>query len=206
MNGTATTIASSAQKSPSSVWPILWMEARSVSAWFAAATFLRVLVVFLIRLASYRRDCADNECVSELPKYLMNHASFGANLLLGVLPHKLQHDAAPGFIYASPWILMSIRSIFGTFPNVPLRITEGVLGRLNFKELGFVLLIHFACAISTSLMLKHLISKDAYPLVFNPIEYSDKSLWLVVRNLCCHNPCLPLCRLWIRKSRVLPYR
>lgn len=185
MNGTAT-MASSTQKSPSSIkWPILWMEARSVSAWFAAATFLRVLVVFLIRLASYRRNCADNECVSELPKDIMTNVSVWASWLLAILPYKLQQDAAPGFIYASPWILMAIRNMFGTYPNVPLRISEGVLGRLNFKELGFVILIHFACAISTSLLLRHLISKDAYPLAFNPIEYSDGGLWLVVRKLCC---------------------
>jgi hypothetical protein len=181
LNGTA--IASSAHKSPLPMWPILWMEARSVSAWLAAATCLRVLIAFLIKLASYRRDCADNECISELPNYILTNLSVWASWVLGVLPYKLQQDAAPGFIYASPWILLAIRHIFGSLPNVPLRIAEGVLGRLSVKESGFVLLIHFACAISTSLMLRHLISEDAYPLAFNPIEYSDESFWLMVRSL-----------------------
>jgi hypothetical protein len=88
--------------------------------------------------------------------------------------------AAPGFIYASPWILMTTRNIFGSFPNLPLRIAEGVLGRLSSQQLAVLVVLHFACAVSTSFMLRYLTLADAYPLAFSLIEYSDNSPWLLV--------------------------
>jgi hypothetical protein len=70
--------------------------------------------------------------------------------------------------------------MFGIFPNVPLRIAEGVLGRLSLRLLLVMIILHFACAVSTSFMLRYLTSAEAYPLAFAPIEYSDGSPWLLV--------------------------
>ena len=184
LNGTANPSTIQAKPWQTLVWQKVLLEAKSVSAWMATATILRVLVSFLIQLVSYRKDCADNECDSELPEYLRTNLSVWAGWILSAFPHKVAQDAAPGFIYASPWLLMKISNVFGSLPNVPLRIAEAVLGRLSFTELLVLLPVHFVCAISTTLVLRQLVSEKAYPHAFDSIEYSDENPWLLVRPAC----------------------
>lgn len=168
-------------KSPSSLMQLVFQEARSVSAWFAVSTFFRALVAFLIELASYRAECAKYQCDSTVPKNVLMTVSIFTAWLFRALPRKLEQGAAPGFIYASPWILMTTRNVFGSYPNVPLRIAECVLGRLSAQQLAVLLVLHFACAVSTLFMLRYLTVAEAYPLAFSLIEYSDGSPWGVVR-------------------------
>jgi hypothetical protein len=116
-----------------------------------------------------------------LPAAVIANLSLLAGWILGAVPRKLAIHAAPGFIYANPWLLMKMESMFGSLPNVPLRLTEGVMGRLTFQELLVVLPIHFACAISTVVSLKKLLPEDYHPLAFEPIAYSVEGSWLLVR-------------------------
>jgi hypothetical protein len=167
-------------KSQPSLRQLAFQEARSVSAWFAVSTIFRALVEFLIELASFRTECAEYQCNSKLPIIVLKSVSICTALLFRAFPYKLVQGAAPGFIYASPWILMTTRNIFGSFPNLPLRIAEGVLGRLSSQQLAVLVVLHFACAVSTSFMLRYLTLAEAYPLAFSLIEYSDNSPWLLV--------------------------
>lgn len=171
----------SIEKFQPSFWQQVFQEARSVSVWFAASTFFRVVAEVLMDFASYRTECGgESQCNSLVPKDAMMKISFFTMWVLRAFPYKLSQGAAPGFIYACPWILMMTRNVFGSFPNFPLRIAEGVLGRLSLPLLSVVVIVHFACAVSTSFILRYLIPAEAYPLAFDLIEYSNGSPRLLV--------------------------
>jgi hypothetical protein len=182
MNGTRNN--STAKRSSSSLkLKLVLQEARSVSAWMAVSTLFRALIYTLIQLHSLGREdgCGGNQCESRLAASVFANLSLLAGWILGAFPRKVASNAAPGFMYANPWLLMKMESMFGSIPNVPLRITEAVLGRLTVQELLVLLPIHFACAISTMVALRKLLSEDYYPLAFEPIAYSVKGSWLLVR-------------------------
>lgn len=147
-----------------------------------AASLFRVLLAFLIQLDSYEKDSADNQCESSFPVPTRANLSILVGLVLSALPRRVASGTAPGFVYAFPWLLMKTDNTFGSLPNVPLRVTEAVLGRLTFQELLFLLPIHYVCAISTVVALRWLLSADFQALAFEPIVYSLEETWLLVRK------------------------
>lgn len=165
-----------------SLWEKALQEARSVSGWMAASTLLRISVVIMVQLIPYRVDCSKNECNSELPESVMTGLSIVSGYIVGgACPSKVAKEDAPGFFYASAWILMVMSDIFGCLPSLPLRIAESVLGRIGPRESILLLPLHFACVISTCLVLQHVLPESLHTLGFEPIEYSHEDPWVLVR-------------------------
>jgi len=98
-----------------------------------------------------------------------------AGLILNFLPGRIAQGMAPGFIFASCWILFPLRDRFGPIPNLPTRISEMVLGRLTPRDLGIIIPVHFLASLVAAVILRlflplHLVA---------PVVYSEDSLWLV---------------------------
>ena len=175
-NATAPTRERSTTSRPS-LWALTLQEAQSVSAWMALVTVLRGIFGFLSQLASYQETCSANVCESYLSERLLTSLSGIAVWLLKLVPSNVRNDQAPGFICSSLWLLWFVQNIFGSLPNLPLRITEYWLGRLRWKELVCVVIpIHFSCVLSTLRLL------EWAGITYHPVEYATHDPWISVRD------------------------
>jgi hypothetical protein len=93
----------------SRVWTLLIQEARAVSLWSCVSIMLRLALIFLCTLASYRNDKSVihsfwfvKQPVSESTQELWTIASVFAGWILCLAPSKVLTQQAPGFTFANP--------------------------------------------------------------------------------------------------------
>ena len=90
-------------------WNVLIQEARAVSLWSCVSIMLRLVVLFLCMLASYRNDKEVlhdlwfvRTPVSGVSQEFWTIASVFAGWILCFAPGKVLLQQAPGFIFANP--------------------------------------------------------------------------------------------------------
>lgn len=165
-------------------WVLLLCEAGSVSVWSILAPLLRWSVTCCAKLAAYRTLSFTSTLTSTVTSpwhELHVTLSVLASGLLSLFPSKVASFAAPGFTFASGWLLFLVSGIFGPMPNVPIRICEMGMGRLTLRELGIILPIHFLCTLSTIKTLRWILlsSEEEHPqgplthIAIEPILYSS---------------------------------
>jgi hypothetical protein len=178
----------------SSILNLLLQEARAVSLWSFSSTLIRLFFALLALLANYRDSKDANKIwlmqklqpVSDDTHEWFLIASVVAGWILCLLPSKVALQQAPGFSFASPWLLFWVRDKTGVIPNVPTRACEYMLGRLRLVELVIVLPVHLVCIVSTSVVLQRILPEQLASLALGPIEYAnDGNPWIVVS---CQNP------------------
>lgn len=119
--------------------PKILQEARCVSVWLVLSGFIQVVVSILMRVASYAyplkslspSNAAEPFCVWWI-EWIMVLPSVISGCLLRIVPTQVVSNTAPGFIYASAWLLLGIKNRIGAVPHIPSRICEAVLGRLRY--------------------------------------------------------------------------
>lgn len=136
------------------LWHLVCTEARSVSVWALVTPLLRIALAL----------CGSVEWI------------------LALFPQGVGQDMAPGFLFASAWLLFVVRDKFGPVPNIPIRICETIMGRMSLRELCVVVPIHFVCTLSTFRIVKLLLPSDVASLALAPIVYSHDNPWFVVRH------------------------
>lgn len=91
------------------------------------------------------------------------------------VPKKLINDMAPGFIFASMWLVSPITKKFKSSPLISTRVCETVMGRLNLYELAVIIPIHFLSAV-LGVTLSYSILKLSS---FEAISYNSDTSWLI---------------------------
>ena len=111
------------------VFKTAWKEARGVWIWSVTSFAFQLFCVFLVS----GNTKSDHGSEAKKIDYWMNpqiiHVLTGN--VLSLFPKKVSTNQAPGFFYSSPWILLIIRKHYGVSSNIPIRISEMVLGRLT---------------------------------------------------------------------------
>lgn len=102
-----------------------------------------------------------------------------ARILLYFLPKKAPAGFAPGFIFASTWIIFPIQDYFGPIPNLPTRISETVLGRVSYRELALIIPIHFLAARLGVISIRLVAPERVASTLTDPIIYVEDDLWLI---------------------------
>lgn len=177
--------------SPAKLLPIVGQEARCILIWIVSAASIQVLVSILIHVSSYAYPLKSWSSIAEplgkwWHEFLVVVPSVIAGCLLRIVPRQVVSDTAPGFIYASAWVLLGIKHRMGSLPHIPSRICEFMLGRLSLVECSVVVAVQFVCTLSTVKVLRFLITSNAIStrLVLTPIEYTNRAVgdgnpWLV---------------------------
>jgi hypothetical protein len=90
----------------------------------------------------------------------------------------------PGLLFSHTWLLLGWKKRTGKsyspiIPNLPIRVTEAVMGRLSFRDLTFVLPIHFSSTVLAMMFLNKIISfftplKEIQAMSFSPIVFAEK--------------------------------
>lgn len=164
-----------------SIYRLVCTEARSVSCWAFCALSLRIGVHWFLQATYYRDKChTDDDSLDCQPVY--ENLSVLAGWALKLVPAKVAESKAPGFLFASPWLLSSMLHLFGTLPSVPLRICEMVMGRLTPQELAIVLPVHFLCTLSTLKVLCLVLPTSWSSVMAAPVVYST----LCIKDLAWH--------------------
>ena len=121
---------SSSRFGSNKVFITAWKEARGVWIWSVASCAFQLFCFFLV---SNNTINDENNNPTEETNYWMNPQIIQVltGNILSLFPKKVSTNQAPGFVYSSPWILLIIRKYSGVFCNIPIRISEMVLGRLT---------------------------------------------------------------------------
>lgn len=118
----------------SRIWNLLIQEARAVSLWSCVSIMLRLALIFLSALASYRDDKSVMMRwfgVDLVQEEFMVACSVLAGWILCLVPSKVLTQQAPGFVFSNPGLLLWVRDKTGVIPNLPTRACEYVLGRIR---------------------------------------------------------------------------
>mmetsp|Transcript_29857 Transcript_29857/g.61918 ORF Transcript_29857/g.61918 Transcript_29857/m.61918 type:complete len:323 (+) Transcript_29857:105-1073(+) len=117
---------------------------------------------------------------------MMTIISVFAGWVLSVLPSKVAKvslsgfGSAPGFSFASTWVLFPISDRFGSIiPNVPTRICETTMGRLTVRELAVILPVHFLVPAFSAYAIQIFLPSSISRHAIEPIIYSEKNHWIV---------------------------
>ncbi|CAB9518848.1 expressed unknown protein [Seminavis robusta] len=175
---------------PSELLPLISQESRCVSAWVVTATSIQVIVSILIRVASYAYPVTSASSPRASHNWLWDGLAVGPSVIAGVLlrlvPPQVITQEAPGFIYASAWILLAIKDrMGGVVPHVPTRICEAALGRLSVMECLILVAVQFACTASTVTVIRYcFLSKFDDGLALYMPEYTSRAVgdghpWIV---------------------------
>lgn len=174
---------------------IIKREATGVFIWSIIACIVRIILLVLVTLSMLNnKDESDiqgnNFCIAKegedggrcswmisqikslsqenvVFKEFMNILSVLSSWVLAFFPTKVKTLNAPGFIFASTWVLYPIRDFFGFIPNLPCRICETIMGRLSVRELAIIFPIHFLIPTAAFWLLQHITTID-------PIIYSER--------------------------------
>ena len=149
------------------LWHLVCTEARAVSVWALVSPILRILALSLRGSVEW---------------------------MIPLFPRGVAQDMAPGFLFASAWLLFAVRDKFGTVPNIPIRICETIMGRMSLREMCVVVPIHFLCTLSTFRIVKLLLPSEVASLALAPIVYSHDNPRFVVRHQVRHSyQCVACC-------------
>jgi hypothetical protein len=152
------------------IWIMVTREARAVSLWALIAPLFRLALQPFISHACLATDV--ETCQS-------SNMSALAGWLLSVFPQTVAQNLAPGFVFASAWLLFAIRDHFGVIPNVPLRICETFMGRMSLRDLCVIMPVHFLCTLSTFMILKLFLPTGVASIALAPVVYSNTNAWFV---------------------------
>lgn len=124
--------------------------------------------------------CDGSGWVHKMMEETITIISVIASWILAVLPPKVATRKAPGFIFASTWILYPLNDKFGFIPNLPCRICETSMGRLSLRQLAIILPIHFLVPAVAFWLLQIVFPTRIFSYhAIDPVIYSEKSLWVV---------------------------
>lgn len=100
------------------------------------------------------------------------------------LPQIMIKDMDYGLIFASTWLVLGIKDMFGPIPLIPTRISEWLLGRLSLFELAVLIPLHFVVTALSILALHY--AANMLPIssansleLLKPICYDDSNPWIV---------------------------
>jgi hypothetical protein len=102
-----------------------------------------------------------------------------AGWALSVLPSKVATNTAPGFSFASSWLLYPIRDYFGSIPNLPTRICETTMGRLTLRELAVILPVHFLVPAVGASLFQLILPASMSRHAIEPVVYAENNPWIV---------------------------
>eukprot|EP00934_Nitzschia_sp_Nitz4_P001223 Nitzschia sp. Nitz4//scaffold10_size219509//168433//169684//NITZ4_001450-RA/size219509-augustus-gene-0.281-mRNA-1//-1//CDS//3329532986//1223//frame0 len=157
------------------VWNLVLQEARAVSLWSLMVLALRLTLVFLNYMSSFkqapkhvRQDWIDEAAFAFLhfhpTRSLVAILEEGLTILSTLvgwsfswIPFKAYNLQAPGFILANPLLLLWVRDKTGIIPNTPVRICECVMGRISVSDLLMILPVHVVTVVSTYIYLKRIL-------------------------------------------------
>jgi hypothetical protein len=78
-------------------------------------------------------------------------------------------------------VLLWVRDKTAIIPNIPVRASEYMMGRISLVELVAIVPIHFVTIVSTSIFLQRIFPEHLASLALEPIAYSDReNPWIVV--------------------------
>jgi hypothetical protein len=90
----------------------------------------------------------------------------------------------PGLLFSHPWLLLGWKNRNGkayspVIPNLPIRVTETVMGRFSLRDLAIILPIHLSSSVLAMMFLSKVILfvtplKEVQALSFSPIVYTEK--------------------------------
>ena len=119
---------------------------------------------------------------SMILKEIINMLSIISSWVLVFMPSKVSIQSAPGYTFASTWIVYPIRDKFGFIPNLPVRICETTMGRLSLRELAMIFPIHFLVPTAAYWVLQTITSSAIEPIVYSEKYVVDALLREVVVN------------------------
>mmetsp|Transcript_28235 Transcript_28235/g.40934 ORF Transcript_28235/g.40934 Transcript_28235/m.40934 type:complete len:281 (+) Transcript_28235:132-974(+) len=167
-------------------------EAVSSIIWSVSSCILRITLGLVVLLAEHRStvhgsgssssDATEEEIMGVLGWFkgeILMTLSVLAGWVLCLFPRTVASGSAPGFVFASTWLLLPIQNMFGIIPNIPTRICEMSLGRLSKREIAVVLPIHFLGAMLGVFVAQFLSPSIVASHVVEPIIYSEGNPWLV---------------------------
>uniref|UniRef100_A0A7S2MXG2 Uncharacterized protein n=1 Tax=Helicotheca tamesis TaxID=374047 RepID=A0A7S2MXG2_9STRA len=176
---------------------LMLKEAVSSVVWSICSCLLRISLGLLVLLAGHRttvhggvvegKEVMDEEEIMHEGGGILGWMKEEVFMIMSVLagwalclfPRKVAAGTAPGFVFASTWLLLPMQNTLGTIPNIPTRICEMGLGRLSLQELAVVLPIHFLGAMIGVLITKLLTPGILASHLVEPIIYSEGNPWLV---------------------------
>ena len=115
-------------------------------------------------------------------KEIINMLSIISSWVLVFMPSKVSIQSAPGYTFASTWIVFPLRDKFGFIPNLPVRICETTMGRLSLREIAMIFPIHFLVPTTAYWILQTITSSAIEPIVYSEKYVMDALLREVVVN------------------------
>jgi len=110
-------------------------------------------------------------------RFILEIMSGIASILISFLPEKIVNDNAAGFVFAAPTLLFAMHDYYRIIPNLPVRISEMVMGRLTPRDLAILVPIHFLASVAGVLILRALFPGVIASNALAPIVYSEERSW-----------------------------
>ena len=115
-------------------------------------------------------------------KEIVNMLSIISSWVLVFMPSKVSIQSAPGYSFASTWVLYPTKDKFGFIPNLPTRVCEATMGRLSKREIAMIFPIHFLVPTAAYWVLQTITSSAIEPIVYSEKYVVDALLREVVVN------------------------
>lgn len=111
---------------------------------------------------------------------LFRNASALLSWTLSFLPDKIARGHAPGFVFAAVWILLPLRRLSNSPPNLPVRLSHLSLGRISARDVFLLVLpVHFFSALLSVRALSLLLPAPLVASCLAPVVYDESAPFLL---------------------------
>lgn len=158
-------------------------EAKGVLVWIVASCAFHIILSQLNRMSNSQTNHNGLKNIQQNNSFVARETnviiSAISNGILSLFPRKVLSNESPGFIYSSAWLLLIIRKRLGVMCNVPVRITEMMLGRFTPREIAVIIPIHFVGASLGSIIIKIFMTTIYGSCSLEPINYALNHSWVL---------------------------
>lgn len=147
-------------------------EALCTAVWAILACLLRGAML-LVHSMAHLKGSSNMTGI----RFILEVLSGVASVLISFLPEKIESGDAAGFVFAGPTLLFAVHDYCRIIPNLPVRISEMVMGRLTPRDLAILVPIHFLASVAGVLILRALFPGVIASHALEPIVYSEDRSW-----------------------------